>query len=63
MSIRSWVQSLVWSLFCALTDSVSKDDSDWFSKVGKNTRELDDEGWCLDNKNMLQAYEFSPQRI
>lgn len=36
-------------------DSVSEDDSDWFSEVRENARQLDDEGWCSDDKDVLHV--------
>ena len=36
---------------------MSKDNSEWFSEVGEDAGELDDEG-CLDDEDVLQAYDF-----
>ena len=32
-------------------NSISEEDSDWFSEVGEDAGELDDEGWSSDDEN------------
>jgi len=39
-------------------DSVSEDDLDWFSEVGEDDGELDDEGWYSDDEDAPRAYDF-----
>ena len=39
-------------------DGVSENDSDWFSEVGEDAGELDDEGWYSDDEDALRAYDF-----
>jgi len=40
-------------------NSISEEDSDWFSEVGEDAGELDDEGWSSDNENAPQTCEFT----
>jgi len=40
-------------------DSVSEEDSDWFSEVGEDAGELDDEGWSSDDENAPRTREFT----
>jgi len=41
------------------TDNISNDDLDWFSEVGEDAGELDDEGWNSEDEDIPHTHEFT----